>query len=596
MIDADYVRRRRQLVMDVVDQILAALPEKVLLLFEDLQWADDLSLEIIAELARRSRDRTVMLCGGYRTDEALNINLRDWRARLLTQRIAEEVRLTPLSRTETALVTTLILDTGLPAPREVVEAVYERTDGIPLHIEELLGALSADARANGLAIREATVPDTIEDAVLSRLRHRSPEAQQVAQAGAIIGRCFVPEVLAGIMDIPPEALDAPLQELIDNYVLEPPGSRGLYDFRHQLLRDAIYRSVPVGERRRYHARAGEFGAQLEGHSEIHSSLHFERAGLRRRAFETALSGARDASRLAAHRESTELYRRAVDNLPADLDPAERAAILDEAANEAGNVEDHEMAIRLATAAAEAHRAAGDPVAAINSTMLVINIDRRNCGSTSERLAALRVLERELEDLPDSDAVKTARADVALYVGISETDRHDFAAARSAFALSRRLGEEVGEPEFTMMADWKEGVLDVIAGDVAGGVRRISEIAVEAERDGFESTGVSSYRDAALMASIGMDYSEARHWLSRGVRYADSIEQSHCAHVMRATSALTYWASGRLGCGRRRGGPGHCRPRLPAGQRVLPPCARVRGDGSRRPGEGQRDPRAGTRAR
>ena len=206
--------------------------------------------------------------------------------------------------------------------------------------------------------------------------------------------------------------------------------------------------------------------------------------------------------MAAHREATELYRRAVDNMPADFDAAERGAILDEAANEAANVEDHEMAITLARAAADAHRAAGDPVAAINSTLLVINIDRRECGSTSERLAALRALERELEDLPASDAAKAARADVALYVGISETDRHDFAAARAAFALSRRLGDEVGEPEFAMTADWKEGVLDVIAGDVAGGVQRISEIAVAAERDGLESTGVSSYRDAALMAAIG----------------------------------------------------------------------------------------------
>src|SRR5262245_55606941 len=260
VIEADYVRRRRQLVMDVVDQILAALPEKTVVLFEDLQWTDDLSLEIIAELARRSRDRQVLLACGYRTDETVDVALRDWRSRLLTQRIAEEVRLVPLSKADTALVTTLILDTGLPAPREVVDAVYERTDGIPLHIEELLGALSADARANGLAVREATVPDTIEDAVLARLRHRSAEAQKVARAGAIIGRCFVPEVLAGIMDVPAEALDEPLQELIDTFVLEPPGPRGLYDFRHQLLRDAIYRSVPVGDRRRYHARAGEFGA------------------------------------------------------------------------------------------------------------------------------------------------------------------------------------------------------------------------------------------------------------------------------------------------------------------------------------------------
>src|SRR5262245_18708329 len=175
VIDADYIRRRRQLVMDVVDQVLAAMPEKTLLVFEDLQWTDDLSLEMIAELARRSRDRRVHTACGYRTDETLDVNLRDWRSRLLTQRIAEEIRLVPLTKADTALVTTLILDTGLPAPREVVDAVYERTDGIPLHIEELLGALSADARDNGLAIREATVPDTIEDAVLARLRHRSAE-------------------------------------------------------------------------------------------------------------------------------------------------------------------------------------------------------------------------------------------------------------------------------------------------------------------------------------------------------------------------------------------------------------------------------------
>ncbi len=144
-----------------------------------------------------------MLAGGYRSDEAPpGTSLRDWRSRLLTQRIAEEVRLSPLSPSDTALVTTLLLDTGLPAPREVASAVYERTDGFPLHIEELLGALSAEARANGLAVREATVPDTIEDAVLARLSHRSVDAQAVARAGAVVGRCFSSEVLAGIMELP----------------------------------------------------------------------------------------------------------------------------------------------------------------------------------------------------------------------------------------------------------------------------------------------------------------------------------------------------------------------------------------------------------
>ena len=271
---------RRRFVTEAVELILSGLPGPTMLAFEDLHWADDVSLEIIAELARRSRDSAVLITGDYRTEEVpRGTNLRQWRSRLITQRIAEELRLDPLDQAETALVTTLLLDNGLPAPRDVAAAVYERTDGIPLHIEELMGALSAEARSDGRAIREANVPDTIEDAVIARIAQLSPEAQATARAGAVIGRCFVPDVLAGIMDVPPDAIEGPLQELVDQFVLDPPGVRGLYDFRHQLLRDALYRTIPASDRRRFHARAGEFGARLEGASEIHASVHYERAGL-----------------------------------------------------------------------------------------------------------------------------------------------------------------------------------------------------------------------------------------------------------------------------------------------------------------------------
>ena len=75
-------------------------------------------------------------------------------------------------------MTTLILATGLPAPREVVNAVYERTDGIPLHVEELLAALDDRSRLDGRAIRDAHVPDTIEDAVLARVARLSPDARE----------------------------------------------------------------------------------------------------------------------------------------------------------------------------------------------------------------------------------------------------------------------------------------------------------------------------------------------------------------------------------------------------------------------------------
>ncbi len=195
--------RRRQLVFKVVDRLLPSPDQPITLLFEDLQWADDLSLEIIGELARSARERPLFLIGAYRSDELGSGSLlREWHARLVTQRIAEEVRLEPLTIEQTALMTTLILNTGLPASRDVVSAVYDRTDGIPLHVEELLGALGDGTRIDGRAIRDASVPTTIEDAVLARFERLSPEAQAAAQTATVIGRCFVTDVLAAIMNVP----------------------------------------------------------------------------------------------------------------------------------------------------------------------------------------------------------------------------------------------------------------------------------------------------------------------------------------------------------------------------------------------------------
>src|SRR6478609_8379031 len=391
-LSAEHVRRRG-LALEIVDVILASLPGPTMLSFWDLHWADDLSLEIIGELARRSRDRPLLLTGDYRTEAVPpGSSLRPWRSRLITQRIAEELRLGPLTAPETALVTSLILDTGLPAPREVASAVFERTDGIPLHIEEILGALSAEARADGTAMREATVPDTIEDAILARIAHLSPKAQAAAGAGAIIGRSFSPDVLAGIMDLPPAALDDPLQELVDNVVLEAPGERGLYDFRHQLLRDVLYRTIPAAERRRFHARAGEFGAQLEGASDIHASVHYERAGLRREAFEAALAGAREASRMSAHRDSFELYARAVANMPDDVADADRGALFDSYALEATTIEGARLAEALWEHARDAYAAAGQPIKAAKMRVFLLVIWRREARPMARR----RALAEELE--------------------------------------------------------------------------------------------------------------------------------------------------------------------------------------------------------
>ena len=320
--DGDALGARRLIVRAAADRILEAIDRPTMLVFDDLHWADELSLEVIGELARHASNRPLLLVGGYRADEfPVDTIHREWRARILSQRDAQEYRLRPLTLEETAVATTLILGGELPAPREVVDAVYERTNGIPLHIEELLAVLDDDALSDGRRIHEAHVPDTIGDAVLARLGRLSDDARTVARAGAVIGRCFSPEVLAGITDRPLAELEPTLQELVDAAILYPFQyiDQGSTTSDTSSCATPSIGSVPPMQLRRFHAQAAEFVMTLEASSIVHASRHYERAGLRPQAFRASLAAAREASRISdAPRRRTSSTSRAIANMPADL--------------------------------------------------------------------------------------------------------------------------------------------------------------------------------------------------------------------------------------------------------------------------------------
>jgi DNA-binding CsgD family transcriptional regulator len=559
----DGLARRQLLVHAIADLLLDAIDTPTLLAFDDLQWADELSLEVIRELARRSRDLPLLLVGGYRVGELPAGSLhREWRARLLSQRMAEEIRLERLTYEETSLVTTLILGTGLPASREVVAAVYERTNGIPLHIEELLAALRDAGAVDARTIRDAHVPDTIEDAVLARYERLSSEAKTVARAGAVIGRCFVPEVLAGIVDRPIAELDAPLEELVSQAFLYPFShlDRGYYDFRHQLLRDALYGAVQTGELRRLHARAAEFGGILDGASEIHASVHFERAGLRSQAYRAALTGARAASEVSSRREAFELYGRAVRNAPPDLPPADVALLYLAFADAAGAVDDSAIIRSAGERAREAFLAAGDPLHAAEMLLVRANADMRMAEPLAQRIAITEQALTELEALPPGDERSLIECDVYIYRAIWALDEPRSDAAAEWFRLARAALDRVDAgfsaqlenveayradiPAYRAEIEFWEANLAVLQGDVDAGLAATMAVARRARDARFEATSVSAFRNTAVLGVRVMDYGFARVGLEEGLRYADEIEQSFCRHIMGAVSAQILWADGR----------------------------------------------------
>jgi DNA-binding CsgD family transcriptional regulator len=547
----DSLASRRILVHEIADRIAAAIDRPTVLAFEDLQWADELSLEVVGELARAAVELPLLLLASYRLDELPTGSIhREWRSRLLTQRVAEEIQLERLSRDDTALVTTLILGTGLPAPRDVVDAVHERTNGIPLHIEELLAALGNDT-VDGRAIRDAAVPVTIEDAVVVRTARLSDDARAVARAGAVLGRSFVPDVVARIMDRRVEDLDAPLDELVQAGILFPYEfvDQGFFDFRHQLLRDALYRGAPAGERRRLHARAAEFGKGLVGASEVHASVHYERAGLKADAFRAAVAGAEAAGALVSRFEEFELYRRAIANIPDGLSASELGDLYRAYGGAAFSVDDVPAIEDAMTRARAYFLEAGRPVDAAGTLLSLAGHARRDVRPRSERITLLDQAEAELDVLPASPERSGSLADVAHMRAILEIDAVRLPETRALLDQALALRIESGAHESLLELkrldiDHVLAWTDALEGDVQGGLARMIEFSRVARDRTWESTGVTGYRIAAEMAIRFMEYPTSVVGLTEGIRYADEIQQSYCSHVLAATSSHLAWVQGR----------------------------------------------------
>jgi predicted ATPase len=216
-----------------------------------------------------------------------------------------------------------------------VDAVHERSDGIPLHVEELLAAIRSGPDRSGEDVGRAAVPGSLAEAVLGRLGPMREDVKLTVWTAAVIGRSFDLDLLAACVETSMDQLGEPVDWLHERFVIVPtPDGQG-YDFRHALIRDALYEDIPLPTRRVLHGRVADAIARHGGSPDDAAlSMHYERAGRRDEASTHALRAAQRAAGMSAHREALELYRRALANLPPDTPPEDRAAILAAFADEA----------------------------------------------------------------------------------------------------------------------------------------------------------------------------------------------------------------------------------------------------------------------
>ncbi|MDR6972309.1 LuxR C-terminal-related transcriptional regulator [Leifsonia shinshuensis] len=528
--DAASEGARRILVAELAATLAEGLATPLLLRLEDLHWADQLSLDVLQRVTVSLPLVPSLVVASYRSEEPeTSRDFTTWRLGLLAQRRAEEVVLERLDRDGTRRMLASI--GGEEPAADEVDRLFDASDGIPLHVEELV-AVGVDA-----------VPDTIGEAVVVRMARLGENAALALAAAAVIGREFDRGSLGAVLG-DDAGVDAALEELIAGNFVVPAGDG--FDFRHALIRDAVYGSVPAARRRELHARVVGAVPQL---SDAAMSRHFERAGRADEAYARARRAAGRAAALSAHREAVDLYRRAERTVPSGTLVAERAELHRLLGAELAATDANREAEREFSRAIELFHEAGDPVAAA-AVVPALVAARHLLGAGYEARAA--TIEEALDWIAGVGATP-----------VSERVRGRLLAADAAAAmldrrldLSLRLTEEARElltddPEESLAVDVTRGAVLVFAGAGEQGWELLEHSASVAAARGWEAAAARAYRMIGSSASVLLQYRRGRRWLEEGIAYATRIERWNDAHYLEAHLAHVEWATGSLDAAERR---------------------------------------------
>jgi class 3 adenylate cyclase/predicted ATPase/ABC-type cobalamin/Fe3+-siderophores transport system ATPase subunit len=290
-------RQKEETIRALIDLLAAIARERpALMLFEDLHWADPTTLEALDHLVRKLRGFPLLIVVTHRPEFTAN-----WHSRVTT------LALSRLGAEHSAAMVAK-LSGGHALPAELARQIVEKTDGVPLFIEELtkvvleVPGLLGKSGADGLAT--VPIPATLRDSLMARL-DRIPGVKMIAQVCAAIGREFSFETLSAVAALARSDVERLLGRLVESgLVLERKGLPGVsYAFKHALVQDAAYDSLLKENRRTLHAKIANVLQStstwaLETNPEI-LAHHYTEAGLVDQAVEYwKRAGQRTAARSA----------------------------------------------------------------------------------------------------------------------------------------------------------------------------------------------------------------------------------------------------------------------------------------------------------
>ncbi len=277
-------QRQRQKTLETIVAILLELAEHqpVLFILEDLHWTDPTTLEFLGLLVEQvptTAIATLLTCRPHFQPS--------WHHRSYIT----EMTLNHLSHTQVEQIVTCVTD-GKTLPKEVLTQIVEKTDGVPLFVEELTKAIVESGQLTAVdghyeltgALSTLAIPATLQDSLMARL-DRLVTAKAVAQYAAVIGRGFAYDLLQTVSQLDAATLQRELGRLVEAEIVYQRGlpPQSTYVFKHALIRDSAYESLLKSTRQQYHQRItrvleAQFPETAEAQPEL-LAYHYTEAGL-----------------------------------------------------------------------------------------------------------------------------------------------------------------------------------------------------------------------------------------------------------------------------------------------------------------------------
>jgi len=317
----------------------AARTRPLVLILDDLHWADRPSLRLLEFLAREIKDARILIVGTYRDIELGRQHpLAQTLAELARHGQSERIVLRGLSERDVARF--IEMTSGVAPSQKLASSVYRDTEGNPFFVNEVVKLLVAEGRLQQTEEPISwtfRIPEGVREVIGRRLDHLSEASNRVLTVASAVGREFGMDMLEPLCELSEERLLEALEEAVAaRVVTEIPRAAGRYSFSHSLVRETLYEELSSSRRVRLHRRIAEAIENLHSSSiELHVAElahHFCQAapgGIPDKAIDYSTRAARRAASSLAYEEAAGHYERALEVLdqkqPAN--PAARCELL-----------------------------------------------------------------------------------------------------------------------------------------------------------------------------------------------------------------------------------------------------------------------------